>query len=224
MLQAGILAKNLAEGCPCPVCGATYHPQPAVVPADVPDQAAVEKAKKAAERANHTAEEKSREAASLNGQCDTLRRALKEALSGEAGGCGIDQAEATCKDANAALQEEVSRIAGQMRDAEKDSARKRCLEQIIPEQQSALAEATLAQQEAREALIQNKTRCRAEAAEIPELADLPIEDPELQARAVIFAADVKKAGKEQAKQLRLLEAQKARRMRSSEFFRRNGSS
>ena len=113
----------------------------------------VEKAKKAAERANHTAEEKSREAASLNGQCDTLRRALKEALkealSGEAGGCGIDQAEATCKDANAALQEEVSRIAGQMRDAEKDSARKRCLEQIIPEQQSALAEATLAQQEAR---------------------------------------------------------------------------
>ena len=186
-----------------------------MVPADVPDQAAVEKAKKAAERANHTAEEKSREAASLNGQCDTLRRALKEALkealSGEAGGCGIDQAEATCKDANAALQEEVSRIAGQMRDAEKDSVRKRCLEQIIPEQQSALAEATLAQQEAREALIQNKTRCRAEAAEIPELADLPIEDPELQARAVIFAADVKKAGKEQAKQLRLLEAQKARR-------------
>ena len=212
--QAGILAKNLAEGCPCPVCGATHHPQPAVVPADVPDQAAVEKAKKAAERANYTAEEKSREAASLNGQCDTLRRALKEALkealSGESGGCGIDQAEATCKDANAALQEEVSRIAGQMRDAEKDSARKRCLEQIIPEQQSALAEATLAQQEAREALIQNKTRCRAEAAEIPELADLPIEDPELQARAVIFAADVKKAGKEQAKQLRLLEAQKAR--------------
>ncbi|MEI3239100.1 MAG: SMC family ATPase [Lachnospiraceae bacterium] len=213
--QAGILAKNLAEGCPCPVCGATHHPQPAVVPADVPDQAAVEKAKKAAERANYTAEEKSREAASLNGQCDTLRRALKEALkealSGESGGCGIDQAEATCKDANAALQKEVSRIAGQMRDAEKDSARKCCLEQIIPEQQSALAEATLAQQEAREVLIQNKTRCRAEAAEIPELADLPIEDPELQARAVIFAADVKKAGKEQAKQLRLLEAQKARR-------------
>lgn len=208
--QAGILAKNLAEGCPCPVCGATHHPQPAVVPADVPDQAAVEKAKKAAERANHTAEEKSREAASLNGQCDTLRRALKEALSGEPGRCGIDQAEATCKDANAALQGEVSRIAGQMRDAEKDYARKHRLEQIIPKQQSVLAEATLAQQEAREALIQNETRCRAEAAEIPELADLPIEDSKLQARVVIFAADAKKAGKEQAKQLRLLEAQKAR--------------
>lgn len=212
--QAGILAKNLAEGCPCPVCGATHHPQPAVVPADVPDQAAVEKAKKAAERANYTAEEKSREAASLNGQCDTLRRALKEALkealSGESGGCGIDQAEATCKDANAALQEEVSRIAGQMRDAEKDSERKHRLEQSIPEQQSVLVEATRTQQEAREALIQNETRCRAEAAEIPELSDLPIEDSKLQARVVIFAADVKKAGKEQAKQLRLLEAQKAR--------------
>ncbi len=209
--QAGILAKHLEEGCPCPVCGATHHPQPAVVPADVPDQAAVEKAKKAADRANHTAEEKSREAASLKGQCDTQRKALEKALYQELGGCGIDQAESVCEDANAALQEEVSRIAGQMRDAEKNSARKRRLEQIIPEQQSALAEATLAQQEAREALIQNETRCRAEAAEIPELANLPIEDPGLQERAVILAADAEKAGKEQAKQLRLLEAQKVRR-------------
>ena len=33
--QAGILAKSLKEGVPCPVCGSVLHPRPAVVLGEV---------------------------------------------------------------------------------------------------------------------------------------------------------------------------------------------
>ena len=44
--QAGIMAKDLAEGQPCPVCGSVHHPSKASLPGNAPDQEIVEKAKR----------------------------------------------------------------------------------------------------------------------------------------------------------------------------------
>ena len=44
--QAGIMAKDLAEGQPCPVCGSVHHPSKASLPGNAPDQETVEKAKR----------------------------------------------------------------------------------------------------------------------------------------------------------------------------------
>lgn len=55
--QAGILAKELEEGEPCPVCGSTSHPHKAKLSGKAPDQKAVQKAK---EKRDKKEEERSR--------------------------------------------------------------------------------------------------------------------------------------------------------------------
>lgn len=47
----GILAKDLREGKPCPVCGSTKHPKPAGIPLEAPDREQLEAQKDRAEKA-----------------------------------------------------------------------------------------------------------------------------------------------------------------------------
>ena len=49
--QAAILASQLKEGEPCPVCGSIHHPHPAVSEEKLPTEAAVKRAQKKAEEA-----------------------------------------------------------------------------------------------------------------------------------------------------------------------------
>ena len=53
--QAGILAETLAEGKPCPVCGSTEHPHPAVKSKSAPSQAELKAAKETADTLNDKA-------------------------------------------------------------------------------------------------------------------------------------------------------------------------
>lgn len=50
-LQAGIMAKDLAEGMPCPVCGSLHHPWKAELKGDAVTQEEVEQAKRARNQA-----------------------------------------------------------------------------------------------------------------------------------------------------------------------------
>ena len=76
--QAGILARNLKEGLPCPVCGSVSHPAPAHLPEKAPTEAQLKKARTAADQTAAAAADASAEA----GRWSERVLVLKEALDG----------------------------------------------------------------------------------------------------------------------------------------------
>lgn len=89
--QAGILARRLVPGKPCPVCGGLEHPKPAALADHVPTRAQLDKAKREAETARTGAETASAECQRLEGiralQEEQLRTLARELLD-----CGPEDA------------------------------------------------------------------------------------------------------------------------------------
>lgn len=74
--RAGLLAKDLAEGSPCPVCGATHHPHPATLPAAAVTEAQVD----AAARTMAAAQKAATKASETAGRSHAAARAARETL------------------------------------------------------------------------------------------------------------------------------------------------
>ncbi|MBQ7923074.1 MAG: SMC family ATPase [Clostridia bacterium] len=65
--QAGVLARNLKEGAPCPVCGSAEHPHPAVYTEEIPTESTLQESRKAYEKLRSTAADKAMTAGRLRG-------------------------------------------------------------------------------------------------------------------------------------------------------------
>ena len=75
--QAGLLAQELTEGAPCPVCGSTHHPARAVLPRTAPTQVQVEQARQAAEEADRAAQTASAAAQSALAAANEAKTSLR---------------------------------------------------------------------------------------------------------------------------------------------------
>lgn len=80
--QAGILAAELAENQPCPVCGSLHHPSPAMKTDDAPTRETVEQSQKRWEESKTAMDEAGRKAAALRGTRDSSLQHMEEKANG----------------------------------------------------------------------------------------------------------------------------------------------
>ena len=80
--QAGILAAELAENQPCPVCGSLHHPLPAVKTDDAPTRETVEQSQKRWEESKTAMDEAGRKEAALRGTRDSSLQHMEEKAKG----------------------------------------------------------------------------------------------------------------------------------------------
>lgn len=104
--QAGLLAKGLTPGEPCPVCGSLSHPQPALAAPDAPGEGELEEARRLWESAHSDMENSARDCAgkraALRGESNALEVVLKRLFPEDNGGITRER----LQEKNALLQKE----------------------------------------------------------------------------------------------------------------------
>lgn len=125
--QAGLLARELRDGQPCPVCGACEHPHPAALAEEIPTEQEMDAAKTQAETALADARQKGSQASAVKAQ----REAAQDALHTLAGQLFADAQEgsfAVCLSrAQTAWQAQHTAAQRALADAQERTARKQAL-------------------------------------------------------------------------------------------------
>ena len=216
--QAGILAQQLTPGSPCPVCGSTHHPAPALLPDTVPTEAQVEDAKTAAAKADADAQQASAHAQSALAAETEARRSLRrdaeellaqrldpargftfallaDALQQET--AALDAARQDCNDALAAARTACSRRTELEQQRQKASRLRPALEAAVSG-----AETAAAAQQAGADQLDGQIRTRQDALPYPrkEQAQQALDQLEHRRRTLRTAMDSARARLQQAQE------------------------
>ena len=136
--QAGILAADLREGKPCPVCGSTSHPAPAAVSAKAPSREELAQRKAEAEAAEKLAARASEAAGEAAGSV----REKKDGAVRDAARFGAAEDFAAVppllREKSAGLNEKLSGLKRRLSEARVLAERKRRLEELLPKKQKNL--------------------------------------------------------------------------------------
>ena len=157
--QAGILAQQLAEGQPCPVCGSLTHPTPAQLSPGAPTEEELNRAKQAWETAQQTASTWSVEAGKARTALEEREQRLRSQMAHVLPEQGADQpVDQSIQEAQRKAQEALDQVRGQLRQVEAALVRKRQLDTQIPQQEQRLGELEQAIASAREQLAGANSR------------------------------------------------------------------
>ncbi len=137
--QAGLLAQSLAEGQPCPVCGALHHPAPAQIADHAPTEAELNDAAQALDTARRSALEKSLAAgarkAALEEREKQLLSQMAEYFSSPALSSAAEQLSAGLADAAG----ELTRLHQELLEREAQLAQRELLEQQLQAREKQIA-------------------------------------------------------------------------------------
>lgn len=137
--QAGILAENLADGEPCPVCGSTVHPEKAVKSLQAPSEAELKSAKAVADNATETANRHSRKAGEIKGAVETQRDSVKAQIQQLLGDIQLENAGEKADEMIDALTASISKTELKITEEELNQKRKSQLETEISQQESKIS-------------------------------------------------------------------------------------
>lgn len=138
--QAGILAKTLKEGKPCPVCGSVEHPLPAKISEGAPTEKEVNEAKEKAEKANKDAGDKSKACASAGSELDTKEKEIEKLAMELYGEILFDEIETRNMDNIEKLVAKINDLIEKIKEEEKHIDRKNELNSKIPKLEEKCAE------------------------------------------------------------------------------------
>jgi len=136
--QAGLLAKSLEEGYPCPVCGSKSHPLPAAFIEGMPTEETLKHAKSKYEILKQKKDEMLQKLANLNGVIESLRDSIsaqRENLKPELGQELMDVEEAGLqaylKNNGEKLRHELEELDKKIKDIDKLAKSKAAVEESI---------------------------------------------------------------------------------------------
>lgn len=130
--QAGILAEQLKENSPCPVCGSTLHPCLAQKSEKAPTEAQLKTAKQINDDAQNSAQEASNACMVLRGNVETAKANIEKQLDELAEIADINSADEKINQLIAFQSAAIQKLKIEIAQEEQKIRRKTELEEIIP--------------------------------------------------------------------------------------------
>lgn len=156
--QAGLLAQELREDSPCPVCGSLSHPRPALLQNGAPTREQREQKRREAQKRRQYADEASRRAAQINSTLQEQQTQLKGRLGEMVPPITFEEAESQIADRLEQLAIKIRENKQSVSHERKRRKQKETLTQRIPQLEEEIRHTEEAQKEDHGNLVAVRTR------------------------------------------------------------------
>ena len=133
--QAGVLARELKEGVPCPVCGSLSHPHPAKSTVAPPTGEELKRAQEAAAKESKLAEEASKECATLKGKLEESEKRIQAQIEELFGAIEMEEALSRLRARGEQIERELRSLEEKIQKESANVVRKGEIDKRLPEEE-----------------------------------------------------------------------------------------